>query len=195
MAVTKIWNIRGKAGSPLEYIANPEKTEREFTEPEKQALQDVIAYTTNEDKTEKFYYTSGINCSVEFARDQFDTVKMRFGKYDGNVAYHAYQSFREGEVTPDEAHAIGVQLAKELWGDRFQMVVATHQLGILQGRREIPRLQGYLQAAQRDIGPHLSGARTVHRGEPERERRKPVCLQDGESRHADKVQCGASGNR
>ena len=31
MAVTKIWNIRGKAGSPLEYIANPEKTEREFT--------------------------------------------------------------------------------------------------------------------------------------------------------------------
>ena len=126
MAVTKIWNIRGKAGSPLEYIANPEKTEREFTEPEKQALQDVIAYTTNEDKTEKFYYTSGINCSVEFARDQFDTVKMRFGKYDGNVAYHAYQSFREGEVTPDEAHAIGVQLAKELWGDRFQMVVATH---------------------------------------------------------------------
>ena len=126
MAVTKIWNIRGKAGSPLEYIANPEKTEREFTEPEKQALQDVIAYTTNEDKTETFYYTSGINCSVEFARDQFDTVKMRFGKYDGNVAYHAYQSFREGEVTPDEAHAIGVQLAKELWGDRFQMVVATH---------------------------------------------------------------------
>ena len=95
MAVTKIWNIRGKAGSPLEYIANPEKTEREFTEPEKQALQDVIAYTTNEDKTEKFYYTSGINCSVEFARDQFDTVKMRFGKYDGNVAYHAYQSFRD----------------------------------------------------------------------------------------------------
>ena len=88
MAVTKIWNIRGKAGSPLEYIANPEKTEREFTEPEMQALQDVIAYTTNEDKTEKFYYTSGINCSVEFARDQFDTVKMRFGKYDGNVAYH-----------------------------------------------------------------------------------------------------------
>ena len=126
MAVTKIWNIRGKAGSPLTYIANPEKTEREFTEPEKQALQDLIAYTTNEDKTEKFYYTTGINCDVEFARDQFETVKMRFTKPDGNVAYHAYQSFREGEVTPDEAHAIGVQLAKELWGDRFQMVVATH---------------------------------------------------------------------
>ena len=126
MAVTKIWNIRGKADSPLEYIANPEKTQREFTESERQALADVIAYAANEDKTEKLFYTTGINCSEEFARDQFDTTKLRFGKTRGNVAYHAYQSFAPGEVTPDEAHAIGVQLARELWGDRFQMVVATH---------------------------------------------------------------------
>ena len=126
MAVTKIWNIKGRAESPLEYITNPEKTQREFTESEKQALADVIAYAVDEDKTEQFFYTTGINCSVEFARDQFNATKIRFGKIGGNVAYHAYQSFREGEVTPDEAHAIGVQLARELWGDRFQMVVATH---------------------------------------------------------------------
>ena len=126
MAVTKIWNIKGRAESPLEYITNPEKTLRDFTESEKQALADVIAYAANEDKTEQFFYTTGINCSVEFARDQFNATKIRFGKIGGNVAYHAYQSFREGEVTPDEAHAIGVQLARELWGDRFQMVVATH---------------------------------------------------------------------
>ena len=37
MAVTKIWNIRGRAESPLEYIANPEKTQREFTDEQKQA--------------------------------------------------------------------------------------------------------------------------------------------------------------
>ncbi len=126
MAVTKIWNIKGRAESPLEYITNPEKTLRDFTESEKQALADVIAYAANEDKTEQFFYTTGINCSVEFARDQFNATKLRFGKTGSNVAYHAYQSFREGEVTPDEAHAIGVQLARELWGDRFQMVVATH---------------------------------------------------------------------
>ena len=126
MAVTRIWSIKGRAGSPLEYVANPEKTQREFSESEKQALADVIAYAANEDKTEKLYYTTGINCSVECARDQFDTTKLRFGKTGGIVAFHAYQSFREGEVTPDEAHAIGVQLAEELWGDRFQMVVATH---------------------------------------------------------------------
>ena len=126
MAVTRIWSIKGRAGSPLEYVANPEKTQREFSESERQALADVIAYAANEDKTEKLFYTTGINCSVEYARDQFDTTKLRFGKTGGIVAYHAYQSFREGEVTPDEAHAIGVQLAKELWGENFQMVVATH---------------------------------------------------------------------
>lgn len=126
MAVTRIWSIKGKAGAPLTYIANPDKTKREFSEPERQALQDVIAYAANEEKTQEFYYTSGINCSVECARDQFDTTKLRFGKTGGNVAYHAYQSFKPGEVTPGEAHAIGVQLAEELWGDRFQVVVATH---------------------------------------------------------------------
>ncbi|MBE6041759.1 MAG: relaxase [Clostridiales bacterium] len=126
MAVTRIWSIKGRAGAPLSYIANPEKTQREFTEPEMQALADVIAYATNEGKTERHYYTTGINCSVECARDQFDTTKLRFGKTGGNVAYHAYQSFKPGEVTPEEAHAIGVELAQELWGDRFQVVVATH---------------------------------------------------------------------
>ena len=126
MAVTKIWSIKGRAGSPLAYVADPEKTQREFSDAQKQALQDVIAYAANEDKTEQLYYTTGINCDVEFARDQFDNTKLRFGKTGRNVAYHAYQSFAEGEVTPDEAHAIGVELARELWGDRFQVVVATH---------------------------------------------------------------------
>ena len=32
----------------------------------------------------------------------------------------------EGEVTPELAHQIGVELAKKLWGDRFEVVVSTH---------------------------------------------------------------------
>ena len=126
MAVTKLWRIRGRADDPLSYVGDPEKTQKEFTESEQQALADVIAYAANEDKTEQLFYTSGINCNVDFARDQFDTTKIRFGKLGGIVALHAYQSFKEGEVTPDEAHAIGVELARTLWGDRFQCVVATH---------------------------------------------------------------------
>ena len=45
---------------------------------------------------------------------------------DGRLAFHAVQSFKPGEVTPEECHALGVQLAKQMWGNRFEVVVSTH---------------------------------------------------------------------
>lgn len=42
------------------------------------------------------------------------------------MAYHGYQSFAPGEATPELAHEIGVKLATRLWGDRYQVIVATH---------------------------------------------------------------------
>lgn len=42
------------------------------------------------------------------------------------MAYHAIQSFKEGEVTPKQAHEIGLKLAEKMWSERFQVVVATH---------------------------------------------------------------------
>ena len=42
------------------------------------------------------------------------------------IAWHGYQSFKPGEVTPELCHQIGVQTAKELWGDDFQIIVTTH---------------------------------------------------------------------
>ena len=42
------------------------------------------------------------------------------------MAFHGYQSFAPGECTPAMAHEIGVRLAQELWGERFQVLVATH---------------------------------------------------------------------
>lgn len=53
-------------------------------------------------------------------------VKRLYGKEKGILAFHGYQSFKEGEVTPEIAHEIGVRLAEEMWGDRFQVVVSTH---------------------------------------------------------------------
>ena len=126
MAVTKIWSIKGQAGIPIMYVMNPEKTNKDFNEAEQQALADVISYAANENKTDRLFYTTGINCDLDYARDQFNAVKKRFRNRGDIVAFHAYQSFKPGEGTPDEAHAIGVELAKELWGDRFQIVVATH---------------------------------------------------------------------
>ena len=127
MAVTKIKRIRGNPGDPLSYIGNPEKTRnRDFSEADWQALADIIAYAADEKKTEKQYFTTGINCDVENAREQFNITKLSFNKTGGIVCGHCMQSFDGYEVTPEEAHEIGVQMAKELWGDRFQVVVATH---------------------------------------------------------------------
>ena len=124
MAVTKIWRIKGRIDNVINYAGNTDKTT--FTETQKQALEDVIEYAANEDKTEKKIFVSTVNCSAEYAKDQFNTVKKRFRKEDGTVAFHAYQSFAPREATPQQAHDIGVALAKELWGDSFQVLIATH---------------------------------------------------------------------
>ena len=53
-------------------------------------------------------------------------TKRLWGKSGGRVCYHGYQSFKADEVTAETAHEIGVRLAEELWGGRFEVVVATH---------------------------------------------------------------------
>ena len=133
MAVTSIWAVKSRIDNVLNYIKNPEKTTlRPEEAPEANAamkhIRDVLGYACNEDKTDKMMYVTGVNCDPNTAFEEFIEVKQRWHKEDGRLAYHGYQSFLEGpgEITAEEAHEIGVELAKELWGDRFQVVVATH---------------------------------------------------------------------
>ena len=124
MATTAIWKVKGNLGQVVNYAANPDKTT--LTTEDLQGLRDVMDYTTQDYKTEEQRYVSGVNCAPEIARDQMMMVKRQFGKEGGIIAFHGYQSFAPGEVTPEQAHEIGVELARRLWGDRFQIVVATH---------------------------------------------------------------------
>ena len=124
MAATAIWKVKGNLGQVVNYAANPDKTT--LTVENLQGLRDVMDYTTQDYKTEEQRYVSGVNCVPEIAREQMMMVKRQFGKEDGIIAFHGYQSFAPGEVTPEQAHEIGVELARRLWGDRFQVVVATH---------------------------------------------------------------------
>ena len=57
---------------------------------------------------------------------EMKNVKKQFFKTGGIECFHAVQSFAEKEVTPEQAHEIGLKLAEELWGDKFQVVVSTH---------------------------------------------------------------------
>ena len=128
MAVTSIWPITGKTDGVIEYAINPEKTSVESrTETAAlHAIDNVVEYTADDMKTEKRMYVSALNCQVQYAKEQFMETKISHKKLDGRTCYHGYQSFRAGEVDADTAHKIGVELAKELWGDRFVVVVATH---------------------------------------------------------------------
>ena len=127
MAATRIWSIKGRLDSVINYVTNPEKTDGgRYTDTELQALTDVIDYAEDGAKTHNKVYVSGINLSPYIARDQMVMTKLQFGKTDNILAYHGYQSFLPGEVTPDQAHRIGIELARRLWGDRFQVLVTTH---------------------------------------------------------------------
>ena len=126
MAVTKIWSVKGMLKSVVDYAMNPDKTLNRYSNNELQSLKDVIDYAVESEKTEMQYFVSGINCNPEFARDQMTETKKLYHKEDGIIAFHGYQSFKPGEVTPELAHEIGKELAEKLWGDRHEVVVATH---------------------------------------------------------------------
>lgn len=123
MAVTSLWAVRGNLGGVLDYAANPEKTD----------LMSLLRYATQQRKTTVQeegvpvrQLVTGIHCAPATACREMRAVKKRFGKEKGVIAYHGYQSFAPGECTPEMAHEIGVKLARQLWGNRYQVLVATH---------------------------------------------------------------------
>lgn len=120
MATTKIWPIKDSLSRVVEYAQNPEKTD----------LHAVLHYAADGSKTytkeERSLFVTGINCGTNTAFQEMRAIQERFGKTSGNVAYHAYQSFKPGEVTPELCHKLGVELARRMWGTNYQVLVATH---------------------------------------------------------------------
>ena len=122
MATTKLWHIQGRLKDLVDYVENPEKT----VKPGLQDFFNVFSYTQNPDKTAGGQFVTAINCQKDIALQQMILTKQRYGKEDGYIAWHGYQSFKPGEVTPEQCHALGVELARQMWGDRFQVIVTTH---------------------------------------------------------------------
>lgn len=132
MATTRIWKIVKRLDHVVDYATDKNKTRNiEFKNDNRNFqmivddLNDVIDYAMNPDKTEQQFYVSGINCQANSAYEEMKNVKAFFHKEDKILGFHAYQSFKE-KVSPELAHKIGLELAKEIWGDRFQVIVTTH---------------------------------------------------------------------
>ena len=119
MAYDKISPIRRRLDHCLAYAANEHKTD----------LAAALHYIGNERKTAPPHADSlrtGINCTVETAYAEMQATKRRWDKCGGILGYHIIHSYAPGEVTPQEAHAAGVEFARRLLGERYEAVVATH---------------------------------------------------------------------
>ena len=126
MATTSIWSIKNNLKQSINYLINPEKTiNKDYGKNNYNYLESY----SNKDydfKNEKAEYVSCINCSEYDPYGDMKFTKEQYRKTDNVLAFHGYQSFKEGEVTTDIAHEIGVKFAEEMFRD-YEVVVATHQ--------------------------------------------------------------------
>lgn len=90
----------------------------------KHSTKKIINYITNKEKTEE-KIISGLNCNPSTAHEEMTVTKQIADKTEGVKYHHVIQSFKPGEVTPEQAHKIGVELAEKNFKG-FECVVATH---------------------------------------------------------------------
>ena len=96
------------------------------------SLKARMDYYRNGDKTEEGKLLSGYECDPETAEEEFMLSKQEYHNSKWSIrkneviAYQIRQSFKPGEITPEKAHKLGIQFAKEMWGDDYQIVITTH---------------------------------------------------------------------
>lgn len=120
MAYDKIIAVHSRLDHCIGYVLNPEKTD----------LTAVLDYISREDKNVlpdgRAVLETAINCQLESAYQEMTATKQRWGKLGGVLGYHLIHSFAPGEVTPEQAHAVGAEFAQRLLGNRYEAVVSTH---------------------------------------------------------------------
>ena len=96
------------------------------THPIKSTLKAAIDYICNPIKTDGSLLISAYGCSAETADIEFAWTRQHAVDKGENQGRHLIQAFAPGEVTPEEAHQIGLELAKEILGGKYEFVLTTH---------------------------------------------------------------------
>ena len=96
------------------------------THPIKSTLKAAIDYICNPEKTDGKLLVSAYGCSVETADIEFAWTRRHAIDKGTNLGRHLIQAFQPGEVTPEQAHEIGMELAKEILGGKYEFVLTTH---------------------------------------------------------------------
>ena len=92
----------------------------------KSTVKKAVAYICNPDKTEEQLLIDTFGCGIETAAIDFDSALRQTRPTDKNLAFHLIQSFAKGEVSHEEAHRIGIELADKLLEGKYSYIVATH---------------------------------------------------------------------
>ena len=99
-----------------------------------QTLQARFEYDEAEEKTGGGKFITSYMCSPETAAEEFEMGRLVYESVTGRsqpkekdiIAYRIIQSFKPGEITPEEANRIGYELAMRFTKGRHQFFVATH---------------------------------------------------------------------
>ena len=96
------------------------------THPIKSTLKAAIDYICNPAKTDGSLLVSAYGCSAETADIEFAWTRRHAIDKGENLGRHLIQAFAPGEVTPEEANQIGLELAKEILGGKYEFILTTH---------------------------------------------------------------------
>ena len=96
------------------------------THPIKSTLKAAIDYICNPEKADGKLLVSSYGCAAETADIEFAWTRRHAIDKGTNLGRHLIQAFQPGEVTPEQAHEIGMELAKEILGGKYEFVLTTH---------------------------------------------------------------------
>ncbi len=97
-----------------------------------QSLGDRTDYAKNPEKTDKGELVTGYQCDPVTVDEEFMLSKRQYEQITGRrqrhevIAYQIRQSFKPGEVTPEEANRLGQELAYRFTKGKYAFIVATH---------------------------------------------------------------------
>ncbi len=97
-----------------------------------QCLKDRTDYAMNDEKTGQGTYVSSHACNAEIADKEFAESKREYLRITGRkpkgdiIAYQIRQSFKPGEITPEEANQVGYETAMRFTKGNHAFIVATH---------------------------------------------------------------------
>ena len=97
-----------------------------------QSLGDRTDYAKNPEKTEKGELVTAYACDPMTVDEEFLLQKREYAQFtggtrrDGVIAYQIRQSFKPGEITPEEANRLGHELAMRFTKGKYSFIVATH---------------------------------------------------------------------